>query len=119
MKYTIIALALAIFVVLVVTFFKRQSMESYFRLPADQVLVLDVRSKAEFDAGHFSTAVNIPHNQIAGRLQELEPFRNKQIVVYCHSGNRSAIALGVLKKNGFANVVNAGGYDAIKKFDSK
>jgi rhodanese-related sulfurtransferase len=117
MKYAVIALA--IIVALVVTFFKRQSMEAYFSLPPDQVLVLDVRSKAEFDAGHFSTAVNIPHNQIAGHLQELEPFRNKQIVVYCHSGNRSAFALKVLKENGFEKVVNAGGYEAIKKFDTK
>ncbi len=94
-------------------------MEKIFALPPDELLVIDVRSKKEFDAGHLSTAINIPHDAIASQLGRLEPYKRKHIVLYCHSGNRSAFALNVLKKNGFENVVNAGGYEAVKRFDKK
>ena len=118
MKILITCLVI-ILIVVCIGFFRRKSVEKYFKLPAQDVLVLDVRTKQEFDAGHFSTAINIPHDQIAARIKELEPYKHKQIVVYCHSGNRSAMALSVLKQNGFPKVVNAGGYDAIKRFDTK
>ncbi len=94
-------------------------MEHILALPAGQLLVIDVRTKKEFDSGHYSTAINIPYDQIAGRIGELDSFKHKHIVVYCHSGNRSAVALDVLRKNGFENVVNGGGYENIRKFDTR
>jgi rhodanese-related sulfurtransferase len=115
----LIVCAAVILIVVCIGLFRRKSVEKYFKMPAQELLILDVRTKKEFDAGHFSTAINIPHDQIANRLKELEPYRTKQIIVYCHSGNRSAIALSVLKQNGFSKVVNAGGYDAIKRFDTR
>ncbi len=115
----LIACAVVLCVVVGIGLVRRKSIGQYFRLPPGEVLVIDVRSKQEYDAGHFSTAINIPHDQMAGRIKELEQYRHKQIVVYCRSGNRSAMALSVLKQNGFGNVVNAGGYDAIKRFDTK
>jgi len=39
---------------------KGKSLDKFFALPPGEVLVIDVRSKQEFDAGHFSTAINIP-----------------------------------------------------------
>ncbi|HMD68022.1 MAG TPA: rhodanese-like domain-containing protein [Chitinivibrionales bacterium] len=115
----LIACAVILLVAVGISLYRRKSMERLFRLPQGEILVIDVRSKQEYDAGHFSTAINIPHDQIAGRIKEFEPYRHKQIVVYCHSGNRSAIAVSVLRQNGFENVANAGGYDAIKRFDTK
>ncbi|PKM09166.1 MAG: hypothetical protein CVV14_01190 [Gammaproteobacteria bacterium HGW-Gammaproteobacteria-4] len=63
-------------------------------------LVLDVRTQAEFDAGHVPGAVLIPHDQLAGRLAEIPADRD--VVVYCHSGRRSTLAERVLVENGHA-----------------
>lgn len=65
----------------------------------DAPIILDVRSQAEFDAGHVPGAVLIPHDQLAGRLAELD--RERWVLVYCKSGRRAAMAEEVLVKNGF------------------
>src|SRR3546814_10786784 len=52
-------------------------------------LVLDVRTQAEFDAGHVPGAVLIPHDQLAQRLDEVPVDR--EVVVYCHSGRRATL----------------------------
>ncbi len=61
--------------------------------------VLDVRTAEEFAQGHVPGAVLIPHDQLAQRLQELDPTR--PVLVYCRSGRRSTEAEGVLAANGF------------------
>ncbi|HQZ30987.1 MAG TPA: rhodanese-like domain-containing protein [Arenimonas sp.] len=66
---------------------------------ADAPLLLDVRSPEEFAAGHVPGAVNIPHDQVAGRLSELDGRR--WVLVYCQSGRRAGIAEGVLAQAGF------------------
>jgi phage shock protein E len=66
---------------------------------ADAPLILDVRSQAEYEAGHVPGAVLIPHDQLAGRLSELD--RERWVLVYCKSGRRAGIAEEVLVKNGF------------------
>jgi rhodanese-related sulfurtransferase len=69
---------------------------------ADQSLVvLDVRTPAEYAEGHIPGAVNIPHTEIAARIGELEDSRDRDVVVYCRSGVRAAQALEVLEKSGF------------------
>jgi rhodanese-related sulfurtransferase len=65
------------------------------------LVVLDVRTPEEFAAGHVPGAVNVPHDQVEARLAELAPLRNKDVVVYCRSGKRAGMALGVLEKAGF------------------
>jgi rhodanese-related sulfurtransferase len=79
------------------------------RLYNDDALVLDVRQDSEFSAGHIPKARHIPLGQLAGRLQELEKFKGKPILVTCRSGHRSARACGMLKKAGFENVYNQEG----------
>jgi phage shock protein E len=66
---------------------------------ADAPLILDVRSQAEYDAGHVPGAVLIPHDQLASRLSELD--RDRWVLVYCKSGRRAGLAEEVLVKNGF------------------
>lgn len=56
----------------------------------DAPLILDVRTPEEFAAGHVAGAVNIPHDQVAARLDELRGER--WVLVYCRSGARAAIA---------------------------
>ena len=72
-------------------------------------LVLDVREDVEYDAGHIANAKHIPVGKIEGRLQELEKFKSKPIVVVCRSGMRSNRACPVLRKHGFTNVHNLEG----------
>lgn len=72
-------------------------------------LVLDVREDIEYDAGHIANARHIPVGKLEGRLQELEKFKSKPIVVVCRSGMRSNRACSVLRKHGFANVHNLEG----------
>lgn len=77
--------------------------------------LVDVRSQAEFDAGHLEGALLIPHTDVAARLSEFGSDKSRPIVLYCRSGNRAGIAEKVLAANGFTNIHNAGGYDALMK----
>jgi len=71
-------------------------------------VILDVRTPAEFAAGHVANAVNIPVQELAGRVGEVGPT-NRAVVVYCRSGNRSAKATRILVDAGFGDVTDAGG----------
>lgn len=79
------------------------------RLFNDDALVLDVREDKEYAAGHIPKAKHIPLGQLGKRLQELEKFKGKPILVTCRSGHRSARACGMLKKAGFETVYNQAG----------
>jgi rhodanese-related sulfurtransferase len=79
------------------------------RLYNDDALVLDVREDKEFAAGHIPKAKHIPLGQLSGRLNELDKFKGKPVLVTCRSGQRSARACGMLKKAGFETVYNQAG----------
>lgn len=85
---------------------------------AAAALVLDVRTKDEFDAGHLDRATNIPVDEVASRVEEIAAMvggdRSKPIAVYCASGGRAGRALTTLQKAGFTQVTNAGGYAGLK-----
>jgi rhodanese-related sulfurtransferase len=66
------------------------------------LVVIDVRSADEFAKGHVPGAVNIPHDQIASRLAEVP--KDKDVVLYCHSGRRAGLAATVLKDNGYTRL---------------
>ena len=63
-------------------------------------LILDVRSPEEFASGHVPNAVNIPHDELASRLTELQDFRSAPVVVYCERGGRAGKAALVLTNSG-------------------
>jgi rhodanese-related sulfurtransferase len=71
---------------------------------ANPPLILDVRSADEYEHGHVPGAVNIPHDQVAARLAELEKSPKRDIVVYCESGRRAGMAVDELRGAGFENV---------------
>ena len=79
------------------------------RLYNDDALILDVREDKEFSSGHIPKAKHIPLSQLASRLQELDKFKSKPILVTCRSGQRSSRACGMLKKAGFETVYNQAG----------
>ncbi len=77
---------------------------------ADQALVvLDVRTPAEFAEGHVPGAINIPNGELAARVAELADAKSRDIVVYCRSGVRAAQALDVLDKAGFKRLFHLQG----------
>lgn len=67
-------------------------------------LVLDVRDKADYAAGHIPNARNIPLAELTGRLREIEKFKSRPIVINCQNGTRSAGVCTLLTKNGFGEV---------------
>ena len=71
--------------------------------------IVDVRSAAEFAGGHLPGAKNIPLDELASRIAELDKMKSKSIVVVCQSGTRSARAASVLGKAGFEDVINLDG----------
>ena len=78
----------------------------------EDFLLLDVRQPAEFETASIDGAMLIPLGSLAGRLAELEPYRNTRIIVYCHHGVRSMRAVMGLRQNGFSHAQSlAGGID--------
>jgi rhodanese-related sulfurtransferase len=77
------------------------------RLVESGARLVDVRTPAEFAAGHIPGAVNIPVQELERRMRELEP-KDRPIVLYCRSGNRSGRAARMLKSAGYTNIHDLG-----------
>ena len=75
----------------------------------DEIIVLDVRTQKEFDAGHIKGAILVPNETIIDKQPKLLPDLDAEILVYCRSGNRSAQAAKKLIAIGYTNVVDFGG----------
>ena len=75
----------------------------------DEIIVLDVRTQKEFDAGHIKGAILVPNETIIDKQPKLLPDLDAEILVYCRSGNRSAQAANKLIAIGYTNVVDFGG----------
>jgi len=71
-------------------------------------LLVDVRTPAEYAAGHAPGAVLIPLDQIERRMSELGA-KNRPIALICRSGNRSGQAQSILERAGFTSTVNVAG----------
>lgn len=72
-------------------------------------VVIDVRTAAEFKKGHIVNAKNIPLSDIKGQLAQLDKYKNREILLTCHSGSRSGAATKTLLKAGFENAYNLRG----------
>lgn len=87
--------------------------QATLKINREEAVVLDVRDTSEWAKGRIPNARHITLGQLEDRLSELDKFKERPIIVYCASGNRSATACGKLKKAGFAQVFNlAGGLPA-------
>jgi phage shock protein E len=78
-------------------------------------MLLDVRTPEEYSQGHLHGAVNIPYDQLAARVDEIDQDKDRDIVLYCRSGRRSDLAKRTLESLGYTNVLNAGGYEQMLK----
>jgi rhodanese-related sulfurtransferase len=72
--------------------------------------ILDVRTTQEFASGHVPGAVNVPHDELASRLEELPVEKSEEIVVHCQSGRRASLAEATLREAGYSNVRDLDGH---------
>ncbi|MEY8248450.1 MAG: rhodanese-like domain-containing protein [Bermanella sp.] len=80
---------------------------------------LDVRSHGEFAGESLPGSINIPHTQVATDISATIKDKEAKINVYCRSGGRSGMALGVLQKMGYSNVTNVGGISDARKLQAQ
>jgi rhodanese-related sulfurtransferase len=78
-------------------------------ISAGDATVIDVRTPAEFEAGHVEGAENMDVSAASFEQQLADLDKDGEYVVYCQSGNRSADAAEKMADLGFADVVDAGG----------
>lgn len=112
MKYLLIAAA----VLAGVFFFNRSgssaeiSYEELQRLlqNGSPVTLLDVRTRQEYDGGHIPGALLLPYDEVEQQAAALLPDKSREIVVYCRSGRRSAIAAETLGRLGYEKVSDFG-----------
>jgi rhodanese-related sulfurtransferase len=86
---------------------------NYSELIKEGAVVLDVRSKSEYQGGHIKGSINISVDTLQNNLGKLND-KNKAIITCCASGMRSASAKSILKSNGYTNVHNGGGWMSLK-----
>ena len=75
----------------------------------ENFVLLDVRTQEEFDAGHIASAILLPYDEINVKATTVLPDKEKEIVLYCRSGRRSAIAKKALVELGYKDVEDFGG----------
>jgi len=80
-------------------------------------IILDVRTPKEYKYGHLHDSILIPVQELQQRSKELGVHKNREILIYCATGNRSTVASKILIDNGFKHIVNMRGgiYDWSKK----
>lgn len=87
---------------------------NYADLVKNGAVILDVRSKAEYAGGHIKGSINIPLDQLSGKLSRLKD-KNQTVITCCASGIRSASAKALLQKNGYTQVLNGGGWSSLQR----
>lgn len=84
--------------------------EAKARMEANpNAIVLDVRTEAEYRGGHIKGAVLLPLDRLEDEAETVLPDKNREILVYCRSGRRSADAGAILTALGYTDVADFGG----------
>jgi len=76
---------------------------------SENYIILDVRTKEEYDEVHIPDAILIPDTEIADRAEDELTDKDQLIFVYCRSGNRSKKASAMLSQMGYTNIKEFGG----------
>lgn len=85
----------------------------YKLLVAAGAIIVDVRTPGEYRGSHIQGSINIPLDQINTKIAELKK-KNKPVITCCRSGNRSGMAMGVLKSAGI-ECYNGGSWNSLEK----
>lgn len=112
MEWMVIILLVVILGVIVV--FKRTgviSVEDAIAHLRSGAVVADVRTRREFDSEHLAGAINLPLGDLKSLSGESMPDPDKVLLLYCHSGGRSGMAVRILAPKRRAPVFNLGSYE--------
>jgi len=87
------------------------TLASTARVTGDEIVIIDVRTLDEWNAGHLATAEHLQLDRVAESIDTVVLNKNQQVYLYCRSGNRSGQAKIIMDSLGYTNVTNAGGLD--------
>jgi rhodanese-related sulfurtransferase len=85
-------------------------------IASNGALIIDVRTREEFNISHHARSVNIPLSELSGKIPELKK-KQKTIIACCQTGGRSSMAVSLLRKNGMM-AYNAGSWKQIASWFS-
>jgi rhodanese-related sulfurtransferase len=89
------------------------TLEATQMINRQDALVLDVREQAEYAQAHILNSRGLPLSQLEARVGDIQKYKDKPVIVYCATDNRSRTAVATLKKHGFSNAVClSGGFAA-------
>ncbi|EIJ2220253.1 rhodanese-like domain-containing protein [Vibrio cholerae] len=91
--------------------------ELAWQMVNEGALLIDVRTVEEYAQGHLDTALNWPLSEVETAFSAIE--KERPIVLYCRSGNRSGIAQKYLIEQGYTRVHNGGGYAEMRQAANK
>lgn len=121
-RVTIVLLAGSILVLLAVILLLPSKRAAYTHISHEEArkmmakdnghIVVDVRSREEYDAGHIPGAILIPNETIGTKQPDQLPDLSQIILLYCRSGNRSKQAAQKLVAMGYKNVFDFGGINS-------
>ena len=99
---------------------KLSAEEAYEMMTSQEVVVVDVRTREEYDGGHIENAVLVPNESIGSEMPEALPDKEATLLIYCRSGRRSKQAAEKLLKLGYQNIYDFGGvidwpYELVKE----
>ncbi len=80
-------------------------------------VILDVRDTKDYDKGHVENSINIPIDEFESRINELKDYQDKEILIYCSVGRRSAQAAEILENSGYKDISNS--VDGVKEYEFK
>ncbi len=94
--------------------------EAYEMMASQEVVVVDVRTREEYNVGHIENAVLVPNESIGSEMPEALPDKEATLLIYCRSGRRSKDAAQKLLALGYQNVYDFGGvidwpYELVKE----
>lgn len=81
---------------------------SFKNLVSNGASIVDVRIVSDYQTGHIKNSINIPLHDLPGSLSKID--KDKPVITCCASGLRSGSAVRILKKNGYKDVHNGGGW---------
>ena len=96
------------------------SAEEAYEMMISQEIVVDVRTREEYDGGHIENAVLVPNESIGSEMPETLPDKEATLLIYCRSGRRSKDAAQKLLALGYQSVYDFGGvidwpYELVKE----
>ena len=94
--------------------------EAYEMMASQEVVVVDVRTREEYDGGHIENAILVPNESIGSEMPEALPDKEATLLIYCRSGRRSKDAAQKLLALGYQSVYDFGGvidwpYELVKE----